>query len=447
MLKHMLTQTGSHPSSGDSSRTPAIANIVGIPGLEEMPGSPMLESRSRGIRGMTTSRTNSPTSSNRPVSIHGNVIHNQSIYANTVPLNKLHNTSSSVPNGRISSMNGNLNLSNLNSSNSASPGTANSNNTRTTNMDSSSHSAHDLNLTQISPIARSNLVGSARFHKNKNNASVYSSANMSGYNHNSTLAANTQANGGLNITNGISKKLNTSLIPANVSKFMLKTKEAGVREMITSLALLCLVSLLLALLSLVLLLKISPASPDQVVKMRQSVLLSEDDMLLMYQVTWALVALTLCLNLCCLLVCAIQFLFAVKLVKATHGRSRTTKYLKEAAITRICAISGFFISIPVFLTGIILYTFLHFDSPAAIITSFVIGFGIVFCGAAVVHNVFVWQKEKMSSRHGGHLPMIQVPMDDLDRTTKSNNLGLPQATLDLSATNASAKGLELSTLV
>ena len=30
---------------------------------------------------------------------------------------------------------------------------------------------------------------------------------------------------------------------------------------------------------------------------------------------------------------------------------RTIKYLKEASITRTCAITGFFVSIPVFLTG------------------------------------------------------------------------------------------------
>ena len=33
--------------------------------------------------------------------------------------------------------------------------------------------------------------------------------------------------------------------------------------------------------------------------------------------------------------------------------SRTIKYLHEAAVTRLCAIGGFFVSIPVFLTGTI----------------------------------------------------------------------------------------------
>lgn len=41
-----------------------------------------------------------------------------------------------------------------------------------------------------------------------------------------------------------------------------------------------------------------------------------------------------------------------------------------------------------------MYTFTQFHSTPAIITSILIGIGIVFCGCAMVHNVFVWQKEK-----------------------------------------------------
>ena len=41
-----------------------------------------------------------------------------------------------------------------------------------------------------------------------------------------------------------------------------------------------------------------------------------------YEVTLALGALSLSLDICCLLVCSIQFVFAVKLVRAAHGRAR-----------------------------------------------------------------------------------------------------------------------------
>ena len=43
-------------------------------------------------------------------------------------------------------------------------------------------------------------------------------------------------------------------------------------------------------------------------------------------------------------------------------------------------------------SGIVLFTFLHFNETPAIVTSVVIGLGIVFCGGAVIHNVFIWQR-------------------------------------------------------
>lgn len=85
----------------------------------------------------------------------------------------------------------------------------------------------------------------------------------------------------------------------------------GVKEMVSSLGLLCLVSMLLALLSVIFLLKISPLTVT-------SSLISPEEFTIIYEVTVALCALALSLNLCCLLVCAIQFLFAVKLVKTSY---------------------------------------------------------------------------------------------------------------------------------
>ncbi|XP_076482772.1 uncharacterized protein LOC143304254 isoform X7 [Bombus vancouverensis nearcticus] len=43
-------------------------------------------------------------------------------------------------------------------------------------------------------------------------------------------------------------------------------------------------------------------------------------------------------------------------------KTRSNKYLQKSSISRICAVGGFFISIPVFLTGMILYTFIQFHS-------------------------------------------------------------------------------------
>ena len=47
--------------------------------------------------------------------------------------------------------------------------------------------------------------------------------------------------------------------------------------------------------------------------------------------------------------------------------------------------------------GIVLFTFLHFNETPAIVTSVVIGLGIVFCGGAVIHNVFIWQRVRLNS--------------------------------------------------
>lgn len=89
-----------------------------------------------------------------------------------------------------------------------------------------------------------------------------------------------------------------------------KTNRAATEEALTSLALLCLVSLLLALLALLFLLKISAPATS-----------APEEFAVVYEVTLALCALTLSLNLCCLLVCAIQFLFAVKLVHSLSAPS------------------------------------------------------------------------------------------------------------------------------
>jgi len=311
-------------------------------------------------------------------------------------------------------------LLNVSSHNSSKLSSSNSGSNQTKTTIDLSH--HELNSTQISPISatRRPLVDTS---------------------------ATSHHNGGLNLT----RNENPSKKTANVSNFMLLTAEAGVKEMIQSLGLLCLVSLLLALGSLVFLLKIIPGKP--IIKQRTVVdhFLTTEESDTVYQVTVAMCALTLSLNLSCLLVCAIQFLFAAKLVKTSQGRLRTTKYLKKASITRVCAIGGFFLSIPLFLIGIVLFTFLHFNETPAIVTSIVIGLGIVFCGGAVIHNVFIWQREKTVIRKGSTSILNGTGKDAYKRTSLGqSHIVLPHATLDLSNGfngTITAKSLELSTLV
>lgn len=84
------------------------------------------------------------------------------------------------------------------------------------------------------------------------------------------------------------------------------------------------------------------------------------------------------------------------------------------------------------LPGIILYTFTQFQSTPAIVTSVLIGLGIVFCGAAIVHNVFIWQKEKticireaavmsISNVSATLLTPITPPMQFMNHLITTNN--------------------------
>lgn len=477
----MLTQTSNlPPMSANSAVGAASATVVKNPSSVSSNG-PSFKLASRANHQNSTSQIldehnldsdmppTSPQIMPRPAS-HHNSIHgitlNQSIYANTVTLPKINsaavrhgsNGSSGSSGSGKSVTNTGLNTSKLSSSNSP----ATTNQTKTSYMDSSrDHSHHELESTTLSPIMTKNSTAS------RPNLTSHSPPLLgNGYINNSAHASNTSANNTsrysqrlqMNSTavNTNTKKLNASaLLPANVSKFMLLSKEAGLRADITYLALLCLVSLLFALLSLVFLLKISPSSKNSANSERRNYqfeFLTPSQFDALYDVTLALCALTLVLNLCCLVVCAIQFLFAVKLVKSPQGRQRTAKYLKGAASTRGCAIGGFFFSIPLFLTGVVLYTFLHFDSVPSIVASVFVGLGIVFCGAAVVHNVFVWQKEKTANvtKSLSNSPVLARTQNGkpsvLDGTSKTNTIGgLPQATLDLSGPNS--RVLELSTLV
>ena len=129
-----------------------------------------------------------------------------------------------------SSQNGFLNLNHLNSSkvSSTNSGTT-SGQTKTTGLDTSHH---DLNTTNISPISGNESTARRQLHSSYHN-------------------------GGLAIAK---KQGNKSRQAPNESKLMLVTTKTGVKEMISSLGLLCLVSILLALLSLLFFLKICPST-------------------------------------------------------------------------------------------------------------------------------------------------------------------------------------------
>ncbi|XP_023222851.1 uncharacterized protein LOC111624269 [Centruroides sculpturatus] len=206
--------------------------------------------------------------------------------------------------------------------------------------------------------------------------------------------------------------------------------EKGIYQMLASLALLCLLSLLMSFLALFFLQKVASSlvSPEDFKKNgEKKIVVNPKEYFAVYQVSVALCTLTLCLNLCCLFVCCIQFLFAIKLMKIPRGNERTNKFLKRSSQTRIVAISGFFLSIPIFFTGVILFTFIHFHEVPAIITSIIIGSGVVFCGVTSVQNVYLWQWEKTRA-------LEELVESKLSHFGESNEMTTPGA-------------IELSTLV
>lgn len=101
------------------------------------------------------------------------------------------------------------------------------------------------------------------------------------------------------------------------------------------------VSLLLALLSLIFLLKISPGGRDPPPPPPGPT--APEDYAIVYDVTLALCALSLSLNLCCLLVCAIQFLFAVKLVRAPATTGRYVYIIHRVIQQKCCSFFNIFV--------------------------------------------------------------------------------------------------------
>ena len=112
-----------------------------------------------------------------------------------------------------------------------------------------------------------------------------------------------------------------SPIPPSVARLTTATRHIsasviGVREMLSSLGLLCLLSLLMTLLGLIFLLKMSPP-PDAIHFVGQIRIVSPEEAAAVYEVSLALCSLAMTLDVCCCLVCATQLLFAARLITAS----------------------------------------------------------------------------------------------------------------------------------
>lgn len=112
----------------------------------------------------------------------------------------------------------------------------------------------------------------------------------------------------------------------------------GIYQMLASLALLCVLSLLMSFLALFFLQKLGPmmsviqtldpVDKTPTVKLTvtkpppKKIVVTSEEYMTVYQVSVALSTLTISLDLCCLFVCCIQFLFAIKLLKTPQGDER-----------------------------------------------------------------------------------------------------------------------------
>lgn len=112
----------------------------------------------------------------------------------------------------------------------------------------------------------------------------------------------------------------------------------GIYQMLASLALLCVLSLLMSFLALFFLQKLGPmmsvvqtlepidkgntAKTAATKVPPKKIVVTSEEYMTVYQVSVALSTLTISLDLCCLFVCCIQFLFAIKLLKTPQGDER-----------------------------------------------------------------------------------------------------------------------------
>ncbi|KAK3588781.1 hypothetical protein CHS0354_011988 [Potamilus streckersoni] len=185
-----------------------------------------------------------------------------------------------------------------------------------------------------------------------------------------------------------------------------------------NLALLCISSLLLAALSL----KILMALTDhQSVSMRLDLTLigsntTFEDVL---EVATAMSTFVIILDMTCLLVCSMQCLFVVKILKVPQGEERALKFLKDCSSSRFIAVTGFLVSIPTFLVSLVLYIIMRFRLTPAITACVILCVGILFCILSVMQNTYHWRVEKTRALEGLPVYDISIPKTDVKgRTAK-----------------------------
>ncbi|XP_014674449.1 PREDICTED: uncharacterized protein LOC106814626 [Priapulus caudatus] len=100
------------------------------------------------------------------------------------------------------------------------------------------------------------------------------------------------------------------------------------------------------------------------------------------------------LDLCAVLVSAMQLLCAVRLLLTRPcPELRVTSYLSQCFVVRVSVVIGFFISLLLLLVVLALYYYMRFDLEAAYISTAFIAAATIFFIIAASHNAWAWHKQ------------------------------------------------------
>lgn len=155
------------------------------------------------------------------------------------------------------------------------------------------------------------------------------------------------------------------------------------------------------------------------------------------EVAVALAAVTVALDLCCLVTVSMQCFFAVKLAHCRNGDLRVAGYLEKCSVSRMTASAGLFLSIPIFLLALMLDAVLEYTFTSAITCVVVFTAGIVSVTIIAAHSIHCWNAEKRNANGCS------------SESTKSPSLVLPRdvGKQNVDSHDSAVMQLKLSTLV
>ncbi|KAL4235656.1 hypothetical protein ACF0H5_004051 [Mactra antiquata] len=184
-----------------------------------------------------------------------------------------------------------------------------------------------------------------------------------------------------------------------------KSNYREIQQNIIVMILLCMSSLILGLITIQLLIGVSDQK-QTTVHGQINLIGSNRTLMTITEVATALSMFVVVCDVTCLLVCSLQCIVVVKLLMLSLGDERALKYLDECSIFRYVAVSGFFVSIPVFLVCLMLYVILQFSSVAAITSIVILIVGGIFCILSLIQNFYHWRMERSRAISG--LPVFDL---------------------------------------